>query len=996
MKKLWTLLAAATFCMSSTAIDQVDGWYQISTAQDLVDFSAIVNGGTNNIKGVLLNDIDMSSVDNFTPIGLFDDNGPQISFAGEFNGNGFVVKNLNVVREDGYEVGMFSRVWNGGRVYNLGVVNSHFESKNNIRAGAIGGEIAFTSLTNCFGLNNVVISTFQQGGLTGEAAGTTFTNCYTDHANLSGAMGDFNNCRTSVSSEDLMSGKLCFEMNNGRTYTPVWHQDLKNGGYPVANASVPQVTKLLSTGEYTNDHNFVNGVCRECVDYFYQEDYMTPEADGYYHISTPEQLMWFSVYACHFHDHANAKLIADIDMSGITDYYGIGLCGGSEDYPYRGIFDGQGHVISNLTVTTDLEAGFFGRSWGATISNLGFTGDFVITSTGNQRSGVLGGEMADSRVNNVFVCANSITYNTTSDQKGALGGEGAMSTYNNCYTTEATFTGYDDKFDTYFVNCYNSASDGFAAKAASGELCYLLNGDQSVITWYQTIGVDPYPMFDSSRGRVYQNGTQNCDGSPQSVSYANTNDGIVRDPHTFVDGYCSACSTPDPDYVTKNASGFYEISSVAEFKWFSALVNSGDRAKNAVLTADIDMAGVSFEPIGYADLGGLNHDGQDISNPGFAGQFDGQGHKITNLTALYGPAYAASGIFGTITGTVKNLGVENYRFNYNEDYTGAAYGLRAGALCGQLVEGTILNCYVINSTVAKDGEIVSTIAAGNYGGTIQNCYGYNNTVVAYPRDGHVGMLVGDAGDDRGRRVGTEINCYAEGGCVTNGRGSNVVGIEDNVSAERFASGEIACKLGTAFRQNIGEDAYPVLDATHGIVNQITEAGYATQYIEETDVEIPEGVEAYAGVMIDNAKLALKPIEDKIAAGEPVVLKGAAGYYSFVPTTGAVKAEANDLKGTAIETQADGTMYVLAKPEGKEIGFYQVYEGETIKAGKAYCQSASGVKAFYFEGDEDATGISTINNGQWTMDNAVIYNVAGQRIQKMQKGINIVNGKKVLK
>ena len=48
------------------------------------------------------------------------------------------------------------------------------------------------------------------------------------------------------------------------------------------------------------------------------------------------------------------------------------------------------------------------------------------------------------------------------------------------------------------------------------------------------------------------------------------------------------------------------------------------------------------------------------------------------------------------------------------------------------------------------------------------------------------------------------------------------------------------------------------------------------------------------------------------------------------------------------------------------------------------------------GDNDIiTGISEIN-GQWSMDNGQsIYNVAGQRLSKMQKGINIVNGKKVL-
>ena len=49
-------------------------------------------------------------------------------------------------------------------------------------------------------------------------------------------------------------------------------------------------------------------------------------------------------------------------------------------------------------------------------------------------------------------------------------------------------------------------------------------------------------------------------------------------------------------------------------------------------------------------------------------------------------------------------------------------------------------------------------------------------------------------------------------------------------------------------------------------------------------------------------------------------------------------------------------------------------------------------AFYFAG-ADATGLSAVHVNL-NEDNA-IYNIAGQRLQKMQKGINIVNGKKVL-
>ena len=50
--------------------------------------------------------------------------------------------------------------------------------------------------------------------------------------------------------------------------------------------------------------------------------------------------------------------------------------------------------------------------------------------------------------------------------------------------------------------------------------------------------------------------------------------------------------------------------------------------------------------------------------------------------------------------------------------------------------------------------------------------------------------------------------------------------------------------------------------------------------------------------------------------------------------------------------------------------------------------------YYNEGDEDPDGIKNVNVND-NLNNAAIYNMAGQRMSKLQKGINIVGGKKVL-
>jgi hypothetical protein len=191
---------------------------------------------------------------------------------------------------------------------------------------------------------------------------------------------------------------------------------------------------------------------------------------------------------------------------------------------------------------------------------------------------------------------------------------------------------------------------------------------------------------------------------------------------------------------------------------------------------------------------------------------------------------------------------------------------------------------------------------------------------------------------------------------------------------------------------------------------------------------PTTVAAYTATLTDNPNndtqfLTLNALEGTIPALTAVVLKGEPATYEFaIPaiteeTTipdGAVgiyddevngnqalvkeavwaaPVEDNVLKGTLEPIDAAGK-YVLAKPEGEDIAFYLAESGK-IAAGKAYLELPEGtdVKAFYFKFADDPTGIVNVEKA---VENGLIFNVAGQRLDKMQKGINIVNGKKILK
>ena len=118
----------------------------------------------------------------------------------------------------------------------------------------------------------------------------------------------------------------------------------------------------------------------------------------------------------------------------------------------------------------------------------------------------------------------------------------------------------------------------------------------------------------------------------------------------------------------------------------------------------------------------------------------------------------------------------------------------------------------------------------------------------------------------------------------------------------------------------------------------------------------------------------------------------------MPTSGASNATTNDLKGSSGNTTgAAGNIYALSKKgDPAKVGFYLVDSSVTIPEGRAYLEytAPTSVKGFTFVFDDDATGISL--TPALSSREGAIYNVAGQRINKMQKGINIVNGKKVLK
>lgn len=227
-----------------------------------------------------------------------------------------------------------------------------------------------------------------------------------------------------------------------------------------------------------------------------------------------------------------------------------------------------------------------------------------------------------------------------------------------------------------------------------------------------------------------------------------------------------------------------------------------------------------------------------------------------------------------------------------------------------------------------------------------------------------------------------------------------------------------------FADNIGESEENEVQTTEirfwDVALNATEAKMLGS-VGTTPIVETKTVSAYTGSIMGNWIQTTEVADGIIPEATPVILKGDPFTYKFKvgvfeeedpenalkiydKTVDGGKALAkrqvipepvlnNDLKGTFEPISAEGK-YVLAKPEGKDVCFYQAISGN-IEPCKAYLELNSEVKAFYINFDGNATAIENVNaNGN--NNNDAIYNLAGQKLSKLQKGINIVNGKKILK
>ncbi len=410
-------------------------------------------------------------------------------------------------------------------------------------------------------------------------------NCYyTDNILL---MDESNS--TAISEGAVATGELCYLIDlNGET--DAWRQNLGSDKYPVpfldhamvyASGSLTCDGKMSGNISYSNSagattqdpHQYdANGVCTVC---------------GGRLITSVAQFVALAndINTGVIDGDVIIDLDTDIDLSG-QQFEGFGIRhnepNGETDEegnpimvdvkrPYKGTFNGHGHVISNMIIDSqEGNKGLFSLVSGATIKNVtvdatceiysaGYSagivgcttgrGTVTIENCGNEAmvnvgaegvngAGILGvNDLSEAfiRIINCYNAGDIIGQRECGTISGWLGDNFEVKNTYNCGTvnleavdgfrTFARYNGADG--DARFVNCYevdgSQVQPVSTSDVASGKLCYDLNQAIGSNVFYQTLGSDTHPVLIPTHGVVTYEGGQYSNGINEIVNSKSSN-----------------------------------------------------------------------------------------------------------------------------------------------------------------------------------------------------------------------------------------------------------------------------------------------------------------------------------------------------------------------------------------------------------------------------------------------------------------------------------------
>ena len=499
------------------------------------------------------------------------------------------------------------------------------------------------------------------------------------------------------------------------------------------------------------------------------------------------------------------KLNADIDLTNESKYYEIG----SLLNPFKGTFDGNGHKISNLTLTNEIVsyAGIFGYTTGTiknlTIDNVNVTGNNYVGGLSGYSYGTFTNITANTTVKGTtnvgglsgYSYGTNITRpNINSTVEGSTNVGGLSGDSGNVYSGQITSTVTGTNYVGGVFGRGNMIKSSIVSSNVSGTKniggVTGYNDDGSI----QVIFKEGSVTGTSNVGRIsggngYYSGTKTnygikgttVNGSEvESTDYTSLNgqtidtyEEIFKDinlAELVLDTYIGGDNDSDGYYYDYNEKGMLVEKNTTdnplEFTLTGSgtasdpyIVNSADELKQVnlkldkvyKLNADIDLTNESK----YYMVGSL-------LNP-FKGTFDGNGHKISNLT-LTNKNVNYAGIFGYVTGTIKNLIIDSVNVTGNK-YIGGLVGCSTGAITN------------IKANATTSGNNYIGVLAG-YGNTMNQIVVSGNVT----GNSYVGLIAGRGNTSSGVALNGSVNGTSNTNRIygTSSGTKNILAISDNV------------------------------------------------------------------------------------------------------------------------------------------------------------------------------------------------------------------------
>ncbi len=797
---------------------------EISTAQDLVEFSELIGKVSNwtYYKGstvYLTNDIDMSSVENFAPIGASGSLGGNGCFQGTFDGQGHTIKNLTISASGRQYAGLFARLPEGSCVKNLKIENANVTSTYDSeysysQVGVLSGTAEDATISNVSVMSSTVAAASgAAGGLVGyikepynhseypedydyvpmsEITASSFSGEVSVGETENGAWvgGLAGECEYGTISDSYSTGSVINESTN---------ENVSTAGFTATTGEEAKINNCFTNAEVTGpgDALFcyvwyknvkVFSAAKPCYYELYDEE---DNATGDNYSPSSSQLIpkyYAELASADFVDLLNSK------ASGGADTF----VAGTDGYPVLEFEASTLPVVklspssyapyvkagTKLSITADASKDAFGNDAGMNIES--YTWFKAVDSGESQALGTspelftldIGEISADDIGKSLgYVCVVGYEKDGVSNTSKVgitipVVSDAVPGTPSEVKVEPESATVFEGQRGPELSCTFMQPSSDF------GEAKY---------QWYTCSkdGSNKEPV-DGADNATYKPATQKTVGEVYyTCSVTNVLEKFKTSEEIFSNVICFTVVPTD-------------ISTGEELLALAEAVNSGDCTYEGItvtLKNDIDMSDIEMIPIGTADADFSYRDSSKTTTA-FMGTFDGKGHVISNMTIENSESYYA-GMFGAIWGaTIKNFTLKDASISstYEEDY----YGMTNGGIVGGIVGFARYrnNDYSLIENVGFEGTVISDGYATDvggfvgyaYGADVKSCYA-NAGVLLDACDNIYGYVGGFAGYSY---VSKFLNCYAN--C--------------DVTNDASYSGEGSCDIYTAsFVGNLYNNSY---------------------------------------------------------------------------------------------------------------------------------------------------------------------------------------------